>query len=214
MVFEVMGINERRARERERRRQDILDAAWAVAEDGGWAAFSVERVAAKAELGRATVYGYFESLESLVEALAEEALEILSNRVAEADGLAEALDVPLRFSQRHPAGFALLFQEPASDARPAFSTERLIEARREARQIIGALQRLASRSRATLPEDAAAARAFLAGVAMAGVAVPELRTNTPLRRRWQDFCLALTDSAETPREDKDPAAGKPGPTRG
>jgi AcrR family transcriptional regulator len=187
-----MGINERRARERERRRQDILDAAWAVAQDIGWAAFSVERVAAQAELGRATVYGYFESLDALVEAMADEALEILSNKVAEASGLAEALDVPLRFSQRHPAGFALLFQEGAVDARPAFSSERLVEARREARQIIGALHRLVSRGGAGLPADATEARAFLTGVAMAGVAVPELRTNTPLRRRWQDFCLTVT----------------------
>ena len=34
-----------------------------VAEEQGWARFSVEKVAAKAELGRATIYGYFESLE-------------------------------------------------------------------------------------------------------------------------------------------------------
>lgn len=186
-----MGITERRARERERRRQDIVAAAWAVAGEVGWAAFSVERVAAHAELGRATVYGYFDSLEALIEAMAEEALEQLSDCVAEADGLAEALDVPLRFSQQKPAAFALLFSDNSADPRPAFSTERLIAVRREARQIIGTLQRLASRSRAALPADAEEARAFLAGVAMAGVAVPELRTNTPLRRRWQDFCLAL-----------------------
>ncbi|APR75038.1 Hypothetical protein A7982_00384 [Minicystis rosea] len=193
-----MGISERRARERERRRQDILVAAWAVAGEAGWAAFSVERVAARAELGRATVYGYFESLESLIEAMAEEALEVLGDRVAKADGLAEALDVPLRFAQQQPAAFALLFQEGSADPRPAFSTERLGEARREARQIVGALHRLASRSRASLPADAEEARAFLAGVAMAGVAVPELRTNTPLRRRWQDFCLALGVGAPPP----------------
>jgi AcrR family transcriptional regulator len=186
-----MGIQERRARERERRQREILDAAWAVTTEVGWAAFSVERVAARAELGRATVYGYFESLDALVEAMADEALDLLSDRVGNAAGLADALDVPLRFSQQHPAAFALLFQEGAVDARPAFSSARLVEARREARQIVGALQRLVSRSHAALPEDAAEARAFLAGVAMAGVAVPELRQNTPLRRRWQDFCLAL-----------------------
>lgn len=223
-----MGITERRARERERRRQDILDAAWAVAREVGWATFSVERVAAHAELGRATVYGYFESLEFLVEAMAEDALESLGNRVAEADGLAEALDVPLRFSQHNPAAFALLFQETSADPRPSFSTGRLAEARREARQIIGALQRLVSRSHASLPTDATEARAFLAGVAMAGVAVPEFRTNTPLRRRWQDFCLAASTGeaghdGEAPRDgDADPApttagaAAKtgPGPARG
>lgn len=186
-----MGITERREREKERRRQDILDAAWAVAEEVGWATFSVERVAARAELGRATVYGYFESLDALVEAMADEALDLLSDRVGDASGLPEALDVPLRFSQRHPAAFALLFQTGALDKRPAFSTPGLERARAEARQILGALHRLVTRSKAALPEDAAEAQAFLTGIAMAGVAVPELRTSTPLRRRWQDFCLAV-----------------------
>lgn len=201
-----MGINERRARERERRQRDILDAAWLVAEDGGWAVFSVERVAAKAELGRATVYGYFESLEALVEAMAEEALEQLGGRVAEAEGLVDALDVPLRFSQKSPAAFSLLFQQQGSfDSRPGFASERLEAARREARQIIGALHRLVARSRAALPADAAEAQAFLAGIALAGVAVPELRSNTPLRRRWQDFCLAIGISAAAPQAPQAPA---------
>jgi AcrR family transcriptional regulator len=186
-----MGITERREREREQRRRDILDAAWSVAEELGWATFSVERVAAKAELGRATVYGYFDSLEALVEAMAEEAVDKLSDRVGQAQRLPEALDVPLRFSQQSPAAFALLFQQGTVDARPAFSTANLQSARAEARQILGALHRLGTRSRATLPADAAEAQAFLAGIAMASVAVPELRTNTPLRRRWQEFCLAI-----------------------
>lgn len=184
-----MGITERRAREREQRRADILEAAWAVATELGWASFSVERAAARAELGRATVYGYFESLDALVAAMSEQALSELSARVADAPSLVEALDAPLRYSQASPAGFALLFQSPAVDARAAFSNPRLDEVRREARKIVGALRRRVSRNRATLPEDAAAAEAFLTGIALAGATIPELRTNTPLRRRWQDFCL-------------------------
>jgi AcrR family transcriptional regulator len=194
-----MGITERRERERERRRLDILAAAWAVAGDVGWPTFSVERVAAKAELGRATVYGYFESLDAMNEAMAEEALERLSAQVADAEGLPEALDVPLRFSQRQPAAFALLFKHDSLDTRPAFSTPGLERARAEARQILGALHRLGTNSRAVLPDDAKEAQAFLAGIAMAGVTVPELATNTPLRRRWQDFCLAIGLGREPPK---------------
>jgi hypothetical protein len=134
---------------------------------------------------------------------------MLSTRVAEADGLAVALDVPLRFAQQHPAAFALLLQEGAVDTRPAFSDSNLGEARREARQILGALHRLATRSSATLPENAAEAQAFVAAVAMAGVAVPELRTNTPLRRRWQDFVLAITPgSVPQPVNRSEPGPGK------
>src|SRR5262245_28349380 len=79
-----MGIAERRERERERRRQEILEAAWSVAKSGGWPQFSVERVAAVAELGRATIYGYFPSLEALVAAMADEALQQLSERTTKA----------------------------------------------------------------------------------------------------------------------------------
>jgi AcrR family transcriptional regulator len=184
-----MGIYERRARERDRRRREILDSAWQIAEELGWPGFSVERVAERAELGRATVYGYFDSLESLVGAMADDALEILSSKLSSTDGLAEALDAPLRFSQAHPAAFALLFQEIV-DPRPALSKNNLGQPRQEAAEMLATLRRLASRGK-TLPADVAAADAFLAGIAMAGVVVPELRNQTPLRRRWQDFCLNL-----------------------
>src|SRR5688572_28203330 len=104
-----MGIEDRRERERQKRRQDILLAAWEVAEEQGWATFSVERVAAKAELGRATIYGYFESLDALVVALAEEALESFSTQLSKAPGLTELLDVPVRFVQANRPAYELLF---------------------------------------------------------------------------------------------------------
>jgi AcrR family transcriptional regulator len=186
-----MGISERRERERERRRTDILSAAWSVAEKSGWVSFSVERVAAEAELGRATIYGYFESLEALVLAMAKDALAILSDRVAKAPGLSEALDVPVRFSQSNPAGFSLLFP-PAPDPRPHFSNPAVQDAQNEARSLLGRLQRLASRSGGVLPADARSAAAFIAGISMAGAIVPELAASTPLRREWQDYCLKIS----------------------
>ena len=183
-----MGIAERRAREREQRTADILKAAWRVASSAGWASFSVERVAAEAELGRATIYGYFESLEVLVLEMARAAQRELSERIAESAGLPEALDVPVRFAQSNRPGFALLFP-PAPDPRPAFCTDALLQVQSEARQLLGHLQRLAERSGAILPEDSRSAAAFLTGIAMAGALVPELSESTTLRHKWQDFCL-------------------------
>jgi AcrR family transcriptional regulator len=183
-----MGITERRLREREQRREEILRAAWQVAEQSGWALFSVERVAAQAELGRATVYGYFESFETLVLELARQALTDLSQRLAQTEGLKEALDVPVRFAQSRPAAFALLFPQ-AADPRPAFQNEKLVATQREAHELIGRLQRLAERSGKTLPEDARSAAAFLAGISIASAVVPELRASTTLRHKFQDFCL-------------------------
>jgi AcrR family transcriptional regulator len=186
-----VGIDERRAREKAQRRADIVRSAWRVAEQHGWVTFSMERVAADAELGRATLYGYFESLDALVQALAEDALDRLSTRVAEAPGLAEALDAPVRFSQSDEAAFALLFP-PARDPRPHFSSPGVSQAQASARELLGRLHRLASRSGASLPEDVQSAAAFVAAVSMAGAVVPELRTSTTLRRRWQEFCLGMT----------------------
>ena len=186
-----MGIDERRAREKAQRKADIVRSAWRVAEEQGWVTFSLERVAVVAELGRATLYGYFESLEALVQALAEDALEQLSMRIAEAPGVAEALDVPVRFAQSEEAAFALLFP-PARDPRPQFCSPGVTAAQQGARELLGRLHRLASRSGASLPDDAQSAAAFVAAVSMAGAVMPELRTSTTLRRQWQEFCLGLT----------------------
>jgi AcrR family transcriptional regulator len=202
-----MGIAERRAREREQRRAEILGAAWEVAEQTGWAGFSLERVAVHAELGRATVYGYFESFDALVLELARDALGELTKRVATTEGLAEALDVPVRFAQKRPAAFALLFP-PANDPRLAFSNERLEEFRAEARQLVGRLQRLAARSKKSLPEDARSAAAFLAAISIGAAVVPELRASTTLRRKFQEFCLRDEESKQPATSPADTPVGK------
>jgi AcrR family transcriptional regulator len=182
-----MGIAERRAREREQRRKDILAAAWEVADRVGWARFSVEQVAAEAELGRATVYGYFASQNELIVAMAREALQTLSDKLAAAPALREALDVPVRFAQANPPAFALLFPSDEAQNRQ-FASSELEQICVRARELVARLVRLAERSDCKLP-SAANATAFLSAVAMAGVLVPELRASTTLRRRWQDFCL-------------------------
>lgn len=195
-----MGVNERREREKQARRRAILDAAWQVAEEHGWAQFSVEQVAARAELGRATVYGYFESLEVLVGELAAEALDDFETRLAQARSLGESLDVPVRLAQSRPAAFALLF-DAYVNPRPVFSGAELGKVRDKARELLGRLQR-SSGSAGSLSPDAASAAAFIAGISMAGAMVPELRSSTPLRRRWQGLMLG-----------DEPEAGPGGPRK-
>lgn len=190
-----VGINERRQREKDDRRRAIVEAAWQVAEEQGWASFSVERVAARAELGRATVYGYFESLESLIHELAREALDDLECRLAAAQSLGESLDVPVRLAQSRPAAFSLLF-DASVNPKPVFATAELTRIRDQARTVLGRLQRL-SDGAGTLSPDAAAAAAFITGISMAGAVVPELRSSTPLRRRWQGLMLG-EDAAKEP----------------
>jgi AcrR family transcriptional regulator len=58
-----------REKHRERRRNDIMDAAWALVGDKGLEGTSIEEIATKAEVGTATVYNYFGSKNDLLQAL-------------------------------------------------------------------------------------------------------------------------------------------------
>lgn len=159
-----------------------------MATELGWGAFSVERVAAQAELGRATVYGYFISIDELVVEMASRALADLRARLADADSVERSLDVPVRLAQESPARFELLFPQ-ARDSRSHMSSRELREVRQQARDLLGRLERVAEKQAGALPEDAKQRAAFLAGVSMAGATVPELKASTTLRHQWQEFCL-------------------------
>jgi len=60
-----MGITERKKREKQKRRNDILDAAEKVFFSGDFKDATVDDVAAEAELSKATLYLYFESKEDM-----------------------------------------------------------------------------------------------------------------------------------------------------
>ena len=76
-----------RDKQRERRRRDILDAAWTLIGEKGLDSTSIEEIAARAEAGTATVYNYFGSKNDLLYALfvryieqeAEEGESLLQN---------------------------------------------------------------------------------------------------------------------------------------
>ncbi len=70
-----MGVAQRRERERERRRQEILAAAAEVFAERGLAGASMGAIAGRAELGKATLYYYFETKEELHAAVLAEGTE-------------------------------------------------------------------------------------------------------------------------------------------
>jgi AcrR family transcriptional regulator len=72
-----MTTTQRRAREKERRRRSILDAARVVFFEGGFQQATVDDVAARAEVSKGTVYLYFESKETILAFLLLEGLEEL-----------------------------------------------------------------------------------------------------------------------------------------
>ena len=71
-----MGLKERRRREKEERRMQILDAARKLLFTKGINATSINQIAKLAELGVGTIYFYYRNKEELFAALQEEGLEI------------------------------------------------------------------------------------------------------------------------------------------
>ncbi len=82
----------RKERERLTRRQDIITAAREVFAIRGYADATLDEIAARAEFGKGTLYGYFENKEDLFEAVIVEGLDdLLSLAQKNFDNSEEAL---------------------------------------------------------------------------------------------------------------------------
>ena len=79
-----MGITERREREKERRRNEIIDAAEKVFFAKGLDNATMDDVAEQAELSKGTLYLYFKNKEELYLAINERGLQILERMFREA----------------------------------------------------------------------------------------------------------------------------------
>jgi len=91
-----MGLKERREREREERRNQILDAARSLLFEKGLNATSINQIAKLAEIGVGTIYFYYKSKEEIFADLQEEGLELLFARILRASNKDLAPDEKLR----------------------------------------------------------------------------------------------------------------------
>jgi AcrR family transcriptional regulator len=78
---EIMGIQERKEREKERRRQQIMVAAKRVFSEKGFNKATMEDIAQEAELSPGTLYLYFKNKEELYASLSLRILQYLLIRV-------------------------------------------------------------------------------------------------------------------------------------
>jgi len=78
-----MGIQERKEREKERRREEILDAAQRVFVEKGLTIATVDDIVTAAELSKGTLYLYFESKEDIYLALMQRGLLLLRSKFGE-----------------------------------------------------------------------------------------------------------------------------------
>lgn len=79
-------IAERRQEEKDRRHNEIVDAAEELYREVGWDAVTMDSVAKRARLSRALVYVYFKDKNDLHFAIANRAIEFLHQRFVEAEG--------------------------------------------------------------------------------------------------------------------------------
>jgi len=91
-----MGLKERKAREREARKSQILAATRKLLFEKGLQATSISQIARRAELGVGTIYFYYQSKEEIFYALQEEGLEILFGEIEAIGRVDQAPEAVLR----------------------------------------------------------------------------------------------------------------------
>jgi len=117
-----MGITERREREKEQRRQSILDAAEEVFFSKGINMATMDEVAEQAELSKGTLYLYFKNKEELFFGIAYRALTLLKEMFEEAvssksTGLEKVRaigEAHYNYSQKYPNYFNMVVHYESS----------------------------------------------------------------------------------------------------
>jgi TetR/AcrR family transcriptional regulator len=112
----AMGVKERKAIEKQMRRDQILDAARALLFSVGLNNISISKISKKAELGVGTIYFYYKSKEEIFVALQEEGLAILhaailkisKKKIEQRDKLKEIATAYYNFSIDHKNYFDII----------------------------------------------------------------------------------------------------------
>jgi TetR/AcrR family transcriptional regulator len=119
-----MGIPERKEREKEHRREEILNAAQRVFFEKGLQTATMDEIAEAAELSKGTLYLYYKSKEDLYLGVMIRGFDILYNMLAEATSTDEPTiekiknlgDTYYRYFKEHRSFFRMFyfFQNPLS----------------------------------------------------------------------------------------------------
>lgn len=132
-------VTERREEEKERRRQEILDAAERVFQTKGFDAATMDMVAKSARVSRALVYVYFKDKEALHLGICLRGLKTLKSmfkkaRTREKSGYEQVRAIGqayVQFSEMYPTRFAAMSRFEAQNkdmAHPCESTLQMLQA--------------------------------------------------------------------------------------
>jgi AcrR family transcriptional regulator len=175
-----------RTRRRQLARQEILDAAWAVARDRGLAGLTMRDLGARVGMRAQSLYSYFPSKHAIYDAMFAEGNRELRDRYRAMDRggdpaalLRRTAEVHLRFCAEDPVRHQLLHQRPIPGFEPsAESYEVAVE--------------LLAMVRGVLHDcGAGAPRAFDLWTALTGGLAAQQNANEPGGTRW----LRLVDDA-------------------
>ncbi len=119
-----MGVQERRAREREVLRRKIIDAAAQLIVANGYEAFSLRQVADKIEYSASSIYLYFKNKEELIEAICAETFDELIARMERLEArnlpplesFEEGIREYIRFGLHYPKHYELVFSCPPANS--------------------------------------------------------------------------------------------------
>ena len=142
-----MGARERRARERARRKEQILAAARHLLHTRGIDQTTIVNIAARVELSAATLYTYYPGKEAIMAALSSEGVALLYEAAATAAGEEENPGGQLRrlalayleFSIDHRDYFDMINYFMAS-LKPVFSENLKVSTDMEGEKIIGLVE--------------------------------------------------------------------------
>lgn len=113
----TMGIVERRQRQKDQLRRDILTAARQMFAEEGFEAVTMRKLAARIEYSPTAIYLHFKDKHAVLEAVCEETFGQLADRLAKVaakglpplDFLREGLRLYVQFGLQHPSDYTLTF---------------------------------------------------------------------------------------------------------
>jgi AcrR family transcriptional regulator len=118
---DVMGISERKEREKAEREQRIIGAARMLAEKDGWASVTVRRLAQEIEYSQPVLYAHFENRDAIVGAVALEGFGELAPALrgsarpsaSPAEAMEDVAITYLEFAFERPALYEAMFILPS-----------------------------------------------------------------------------------------------------
>src|SRR5579884_3846103 len=115
-----MGVQERRAREKQELRQEILDAARDLFVREGFENISMRKIAEQIEYSPTTIYLYFRDKADLLDCICEETLAKLDRKLT---SIEEATSDPLESLRKGLRAYIDFGLKHPNDYRVAFMTE-------------------------------------------------------------------------------------------